>query len=435
MKKFISLMVFVVLIMTLAACQTDGEEPLSEIDALMLSEMRGSFDFLWNEANTNPHSVGYGLVRDRAPGNPNMSSIAAVGFALTAIPIGVEHGWITYEEGESRVLGTLQTMLGVNHRHGFFYRFLTLDEARRSPNSEVSVIDTALLIAGVLTAAAYFDHEDIQIKALTLYERIDWNWFIDPARNMFYMGYYPERNPSFRGHWDFYAEQLIMYVLGAGAPNPEHRIDPEVYYSFIRSRRRYGGGEPFIHSWFGSLFTHQFSHAWVDFRDIVDRDGVNWHDNSIHATIANRQYAIDQSSTFRTFGEHAWGMTASDGPRGYDGYFGAMPSGFSNDAHRNDGTIPPAGAIGSIVFLPEEVKEAMMFFASIEGLIGPYGFQDSFNFEGDEPWIAPDVIGINKGITLVMLQNYKNDFVWDLFMSIPHIQDGLARLEFEPVNP
>lgn len=435
MKKYASLMVLLLIVMTLAACQGETEEPLSEIEVLMLSEMRGSFDYFWNEANTDPNSVGYGLVRDRAPGNPNMSSIAAVGFALTAIPIGVEQGWISYEEGEARVLGTLQTMLGVSHRHGFFYRFLTLDQAIRSPNSEVSVIDTALLIAGVLTAAAYFDHDEIQSQAYTLYERIDWNWFVDPNRNMFYMGYYPERTPTFTGHWDFYAEQLIMYVLGAGAPNPAHRIDPEVYYSFIRSTRRYGGGEPFIHSWFGSLFTHQFSHAWVDFRYIEDREGVNWHENSIHATIANRQYAISQSVNFRTFGENAWGMTASDGPRGYDGYFGAKPSGFSNDAHRNDGTIPPAGAIGSIVFLPDEVKEAMRYFASIEGLTGDYGFQDSFNFEDDDPWIAPDVIGINKGISLVMLRNYKDAFIWELFMSIPYVQEGLERLEFNPLTP
>jgi len=425
MKKIGILILLLTISMTLYGCQSETEE----MDEVIYNEYKASFDFFWEAANTNESSPGYGLIRDRYPNNPTLASTASVGFGLTAIPIGIEEGFITYEEGLKRTLGTLDTFLAMDHYHGFFYHFLNMNTAERAGTSEVSVIDTALLIAGALFAGEYFGGE-VKEKADVLYAQVDWNWYIDPSRNMFYMGYYPEKSPQFEGHWDFYAEQLIQYVLAAGAPIEAHRMDKEVYYAFQRRTSRYGEGEPFIHSWFGSLFTHQFSHAWLDFRGIVDEEGVDWYQNSVDATIANRQYAIDQSSVFETFSENSWGMTASDGPNGYNGYYGAKPSGFTNDAHQNDGTIPPAGAIGSIVFLEEEVIDAMHYFETIEGLKGDFGYQDSYNFE-DGVWIADDVIGINKGITLLMINNYKNGFVWDLFMEIDAIQNGLDYLGFE----
>ncbi len=444
MKKGLTGLLIIISIIFITSCGKDNTkkttieetttttEALSEVDQAILAEMRASFNFFWNQVNNNPNSSGYGLINDRAPGNSTLASIASVGFGLVAIPIGIENGWITRNEGEQRVLGTLKTFENLYHKEGFYFHFLNMNTGLRAGNSEISIIDTGLFIAGALFTGEYFGGE-IKEKADLLYGRINWNWFIDPVRKMYYMGYHPDSNPKFRGHWDFYAEQLILYVLGAGTPNSDYRIDKSVYYSFNRRKASYGGGDTFISSWFGSLFTYQYSHAFVDFRNIVDKNGVNWFQNSVNATIANRQYAIDESDTFKTFGENSWGMTACDGPKGYSGKYGAKPSGFDDNQHVNDGTIPPSGAIGSIVFLEDKVKDAIMYFETINGLKGTYGYKDAYNFENEQPWIAPDVIGINKGITLLMLANYQNEFVWDTFMEIEYIQDGLDNLEFTEV--
>lgn len=433
MKK---IMILMLIVFSLVGCTNVAttEEPEREYTAeelLLLSEMEASFWFFYEQANQDVDSPGYGLINDRFPTNPNLSSIASVGFGLAGIIVGVEYDWITHEEGFERVDKTLDTFTEMDHFHGFFYHFVDKQTAQRAGNSEVSIIDTALFLAGAIAAGEYFGGS-IKEKAHALYERIDWTWYLDKQRNMFYMGYNP--GTGFAGHWDFYGEQLILYVLGAGAPKSEHRTSKVVYDSFIRRRTSYGGGETFISSWFGSLFTYQFSHAFVDFRDTQDQQGVNWFQNSVDATIANRQYAIDMSSTFQTFSATSWGMTASDGPRGYSGYYGSKPSGYTDDAHRNDGTIPPAGALGSVVFTPELVKRAIVNFESIGGLKGKYGYKDAYNFDQPSIWIAKDYIGIDKGITLLMIANYFDETIWEYFMKNPYVLQGLERIGIEKIS-
>ncbi len=229
---------------------------------------------------------------------------------------------------------------------------------------------------------------------------------------------------GFAGHWDFYAEQLMLYVLAAGSAT--HPVDDTPYYTFTRHVARFGEGEPFIHSWFGSLFTHQFSHAWIDFREYTDRKGVNWFDNSVAASQAQVDFATENDDEYETLGPDAWGLTASDGPEGYNGLYGAPPSGFDNRAHTVDDTVPPAGAIGSIIFLPEAAERAMLTYYTIEPLQGKYGFQDAYNLS--EGWYASDVIGIDKGITLLMLANHESDLVHRLVMQNEQILAGLERL-------
>src|SRR5690554_1799496 len=382
MHKLTLILIIIFCLFLVLGCKKQDEttseeaEKLSELDKAIESEMESSFRFFYEKVNSNRNSPGYGLINDRAPGNPTLASIASVGFGLTAIPIGIEKGWINKEEGEERVLGTLETLEDLYHKNGFYHHFLNIQNGIRAGSSEISIIDTGLLIAGALFAGEYFGGI-IKEKVELLYQRINWNWFVDENRNMFYMSYDPD-SKKFTGHWDFYAEQLILYVLAAGSPNPEYRIDKNIYYSFKRRKASYGGGEKFINSWFRSIFTYQYSHAWVDFRNIIDEKGVNWFENSVNATIANRQYAIDMSEVFKTFGENSWGMTASDGPNGYSGFYGSKPSGYTDDAHKNDGTIPPSGAIGSIVFLENKVKEVISYFETIEGLKGEYGYKDAY---------------------------------------------------------
>lgn len=395
--------------------------PAVALETVIAYEMKGAFDFFWEQANTDPASPGYGLVRDRYPGSPGISSIAAVGFALSAYPIGVEKGYLTREQGAERASRTLDTLLGMEREHGFFYHFVDMETGKRAWNSEVSSIDTAILMMGVLTAGEYFGG-DVRDKAERLYADVNWPAFVDERREMFYMAYRPEK--GFEGHWDFYAEQLMLYVLAAGSPT--YPTDDRLYYGFTRHVASYGDGKPFIHSWFGSLFTYQFSHAWLDFRGYRDREGVDWFENSVHAARAHYDFAVNLQEKYETLGPLAWGLSACDGPKGYNGLYGAPPSGYDNKAHLVDDTVPPYAAIASIVFLPDESAQAMLNYYGLEPLKGRYGFQDAYNLS--RGWYASDVIGIDKGISLLMLANYEDDRVYAITMKNPFLLAGLERL-------
>lgn len=392
------------------------------IDEVIAFEMKGSFDFFWEQANTDVNSAGFGLMRDRYPGSEGIASMASLGFGFTAYLIGVEKGYITYDEGYERVNKTLDTLLAMERVEGFYYHFVDMKTGKRAWSSEVSSIDTSILLMGVLSAGEYFGGE-IEVKAKQIYDGVNWPWFVDGPRNLFYMAYRPEK--GFEGYWDFYAEQLMLYVLAAGSDT--FPIDDTTYYGFTRHFAKYGEGKPFIHSWFGSIFTYQFSHAWIDFRGYSDKEGVNWFDNSVEASLAQVNFATAMERKYNTLGPDAWGLTACDGPDGYNGLYGAPPSGYDHKAHFIDDTIPPSGAIGSIIFLPQQAQDAMMNYYSLEKLKGKYGFLDAYNLSRD--WYATDVIGIDKGITLLMLANYENELVYEIVMKNEQIINGLERLQ------
>lgn len=386
--------------------------------------MRGSFNFFWEQANTDPTSKGYGLIRDRYPGSPGIASIASVGFGLTALAIGADRGYITREQGYERANGTLDTLLRLERTHGFYYHFLDMETGARAWNSEVSNIDTAILLMGAITAGEYFGG-DVKAKAEQINDAVEWDWFYDATKKAFWMGYKPEE--GFYGHWDFYAEQLMMYVLAAGSD--AHPVGPEAYYSFTRHYGKFDKGREFINSWFGSIFTYQFSHAWIDFKPYTDRLGVNWHQNSVDASIAHVDYATVMEPKYETLSPDAWGLTACDGPKGYEGRYGAPPSDTNNTQYYVDDTVPPCGAIGSIIFVPEDAKRAMLNYYGIERLRSEYGFLDAYNLAED--WYATDVIGIDKGISLLMLANYQDGFVHNVAVGSERLLNGLARLELK----
>lgn len=411
------------LVLLLVGCTPAKEQPsVKTFDEIVELEMRASFDFFWEQANTTAGSPGYGLVVDRYPGNAGVASMASVGYALTAYVIGVEKGYITKAQGTERVQGTFETLRTMDNTEGFFFHFVDQTTSKRVWDSEVSVIDTGILMMGVLTAGDYFG---LAQEATELYSRVNWAWYVDPNNHQFYMSYKP--GDGFAGHWDFYAEQLMLYVLGAGSPT--HPTGLAEYNSFIRDVKAYNGGTPFIHSWFGSIFTYQFSHAWIDFKDRTDMKGVNWYDNSVAATQAHYDYAVKVDEQRKTIGPNAWGLTACDGPGGYNGLYGAPPSGYDNQQHKVDDTVAPSGAIGSIVFLPELVKPAMLNYYNDQKLFGKYGFVDAYNLTKN--WKASDVIGIDKGITLLMLANYQDNIVYNVSMNNPYILAGLDALNIK----
>jgi hypothetical protein len=421
----------------------EHERIAQNIDGLLLEEQYRSFLFFWETSNSDPDSPGYGMARDRYPGAEGVASIASVGFALAGIPIGVENGWITYEEGRERALGTLETLLEMERHEGFYIHFVSMRTTERVWDSEVSVIDTALLVTGALVAGEYFQG-DVEDKALELYEGVNWPWFTNQVTKRYFMGFDPDTRTHF-GAWDGYAEQLMMYVLGAGSPTYP---TGDASYRMFKSdaRNRFGGyisqdnpglnTDPFYYTFGGQLFTHQYAHAYVDFRNIEDEDGTNWHDNAYLATLASYNYAIDVSDRYRTLSSNSWGLSAGDGPNGYKAY-GSPPAAY----YENDGTVTPYAALASVIHLEDEAIRAAYHYKTFPNLWGEYGFKASYNLgmmpgyedpalDGKIPYYSPDVIGIDKGITMLMIENYRSGFIWDLFMAVEDVQNGLDALGF-----
>ena len=398
---------------------------LTGIDILK-KELQGDYNFFTKEANNNKKSKGYGLIRDKSAFAPEIASIASVGYGLAALAIGVERNWINYEKANERVEGTLDTFLNsLENINGFFYHFINMETAQREWNSEVSIIDTAIFICGAILAGEYFGGK-VKEKAELLYKQINWNWYVDQQVNQFYMVYSIEK--GFEGHWDMYAEQLILYILGVASPT--YPINKILYDSFKKDKMDYLDEREIIYTYCGTLFTYQYSHAWVDFRKIKDKDGINWFENSRKATIANRAFCIKNSDKFKTYSKNSWGLTACVGSNGYSGGYGAMPA-LADLDNQNDGTVAPCGAIGSLVFTPDiSINAVENYYNNFHKIWGKYGFKDAYNLEMEKPWFAKEYIGIDKGISMLMIENYLSGFIWKYFMKNKYVKKGLEILEF-----
>lgn len=442
MKKrlFIALAVLLVIatLFSFTACNESNEQLLSKYSKQIDKEMRGCFDFFWNEAQTNEDSPAYGLVADRAGSTQGgNASIASVGFGLAAYVVGVEEGYVSRQDAEARTLGTLKTLRslqisgGKSTYEGFYTHFLNMTTAQPASGSEISSIDTAIMLCGALTAAEYFGGE-VAEYANQIYAAVNWKAMQMTKNGKHYISMTVDKNGKPVTPWDYYAEQLMIYVLGAGSPTEDYRLDDTEYYDFTRNKGTYGE-HSFYFSWFGSIFTYQFSHAFVDFRNKVDKDGTNWWDNSVEASLAAYQYCKDNSSKSKTFSKGGWGLTACDVPGGYSGHLGTPPRGWTPDSDysRIEGTVAPCGAIGSVVFTPKQSLKALKYYqtdSTLRFVNGKYGLLDAYNLDKD--WFAMDYIGIDKGISLLMLYNFKSEGVWNLFMANDYVQNGMDVLGF-----
>ncbi len=390
-----------------------------------------AFLYFWNEANpTN------GLIRDRSqPGSP--ASIAAVGFGLSAICIAIDHGWVSRVDGRARVLTTLNTFWtkpqgtaigGIIGYKGLFYHFLDMNTGFRTWDSELSTIDTALLMAGMLDARQYFstnDPLDLQVRDLAddLYERVDWE-FMRNGQTRIMMGWKPNTGFGGFGVWQGYNEAMILYLLALGSPTfPVPASTWTAWCNTYSWQTHYG----YTYVNFPPLFGHQYSHCWVDFRyhrdPYMQSKGITYFENSRRATLAQREYCIDNPFNRIGYGEDLWGLTASDDPFGYSAH-GAPPP--QND----NGTITPTAAVSSIPFTPTESIECMenMYFTYGGQLWGTYGFKDAFNLNNG--WFATDFLGIDQGPIIMMIENHLNGSIWNRFMDNPAVQLGLQRAGF-----
>jgi hypothetical protein len=389
------------------------------------------FRYFWEQWDQR---TGMFMDRARSDGAPSggyVASSAATGMGLTALCIAAEHGWIPKQQARFRALITLRYYWAhAFHDHGWFYHFADARTGARRLNSEISTIDTALLLAGILTVAGYFntDHE-IKLLAKQIFERVDFAWMLNGNPRLLSHGVMPgDGFISYR--WAAYSEASILYLLAIGSPH--HPIPADSWYAWSRPEVKYEGWK-FVGG--GPLFTHQFSHAWVDFRHQKDGDPsyIDYFENSQMATYAHRDFCIALQSKYGDYGPNMWGITASDSPRGYMAWGGPPFSGPIN------GTLVPCAAAGSLMFAPEICLPVLHEMQSMYGnkIYGRYGFADAFNpsWQDKKLWVDQDVIGIDVGISMLSIENLLTGNIWRWFMRNQYIQSAMERVGFEIATP
>ena len=370
---------------------------------------------LYFEENTNymDNSLGYGLCRDKYPLSSDIASISSTGYSLAALVISCEFGWLDSKTAYNRALKSLKTIYDLNNVNGFYYHYLNYNNGNRELNSEISIIDTALLLCGVICVGEYFKKE-IKEYSIKILERVNWQWFLDTKCNMFYLGY----KSHFYGHWDNYAEQLIIYILSAGSKN--YPVMKDVYYKFDRNIK-----DGVIYSWFGSLFTYQYSHAWINFNGLKDDNGIDWYKNSKLATELNKDYCLSLNQ--QTFKLGYWGLSSTITNKRYSQRLGGEPS---MCKIKSDGTISISSLASSIIF-DDSVEELLENLKEDYPLsFGKYGFITSVNLKRNV-WYCSEYLGIDKGNTMLMICNHLNKLIWNLMMKNECVKNGLNVLNIK----
>jgi len=435
--------------------------PFKDQETMLETIEQRTFNWFWN--STNPEN---GLVPDRTP-EKHFSSVAAIGFGLTSIPIGIERGYISREEGIDRILTTLHFLKNLpqgddavldSGYKGFYYHFLHMDSGKRYQQVELSTIDTALCMMGVLFCQSYFEGDsesEVEIRNLAeeLYSRVQWSWAVQKDA-LISMGWTPEQgflDAEYKG----YDEAMFLYLLALGSPT--YPVSEDSWNDFVKTNRweSFYGQEHIV---FAPLFGHQYAQSWIDFRGIQDAFikayGIDYFENSRRAVYAQQAYAIDNPMGWKDYSATIWGLTACDGPEDATHecsgeqrrFFTYRARGADADYICDDGTIAPTAAAACLPFAPEIVIPALeeMLQGYSDNVFNQYGFVDAFNpsyeFEDAVPekgtvvpgmgWFDSDQLGIDQGPILLMLENYRTGFVWNVFKRNPHIQRGLRRAGF-----
>jgi hypothetical protein len=385
-----------------------------------LDEMQAAnFCFFWEQGNPQT-----GLIKDRCnartPGADTsiVASIAATGFGLTAIAIGDKRGYIPTNDARVRVISTLRSLWKKlpNHR-GFFYHFANINTGERIWDSEISSVDTAILLCGVLMCREHFRDPDITQLANLIFNRVDWTWLSEDTALVTH-GWSPEVGflPS---RWDYYSELMMIYLLGMGSPT--HSLSSRTWHAWKRTMFEYDGLR-YVGS-FAPLFVHQYSQGWFDFRGKHD-EHTNYFQNSIIATDVHRRFCLELGKQYSSYSDDLWGITASDSQNGYVVWGGPPAMG------PIDGSVVPSAAAGSLPFLPQPVMRVLRNMRTrYPQSWTNYGFVNAFN--PLKNWYDTDVVGIDTGISMIMAENVRTSFIWDTFMKSEEAQRGMERAGFE----
>jgi len=393
---------------------------LSEDDNQFLEDVeKANFLYFWEQANSQT-----GMVKDRCNTRINdngiVASIAATGFGLTALCIGEKRGYVSRADARARAVTTLRFLWKKLPTHrGFFFHFANVNTGERVWDSEVSSVDTAILLCGVLTCRQHFEeHSEISKLAYDIFNRVDWTWLSEDTSLLSHgwtpeIGFLPYR-------WDYYSELMMMYLLGLGSLN--HPLQVETWNAWKRTTFEYDGLR-YVGS-YAPLFVHQFSQAWFDFRGKRDKY-ADYFENSRIATEVHRRFCIELCKRFPDYSEDLWGITVSDSPHGYVVWGGPPATG------PIDGSVVPSAAGGSLPFLPQESMRVLRNIKTRYGnnAWGRYGFVDAINPLTN--WYDSDVIGIDTGISMVMAENARTGFVWETFMKNQEARRGMELAGFK----
>jgi hypothetical protein len=394
-------------------------QPSPADDAFLEELEKANFQFFWEQAD--PVS---GLVKDRCnvrtADKSIVASIAATGFGLTAICVGEKRGYVSRVDARHRVLSGLRFLWRSmpNHR-GFFFHFANTKTGERIWDSEVSSIDTAILMCGVLMCRQHFRDAEITRLARAIFDRVEWTWLAEDT-SLLQHGWHPEAG-FLPYRWNYYSELMMMYLLGLGSPT--HPLPAESWNAWKRTTFDYEGFR-YVGS-FAPLFIHQYSQAWFDLRNKRDKY-ADYFQNSQVATLVHKRWCIELAKQFPDYTEDLWGITASDSEHGYVAWGGPPQIG------PIDGTVVPSAAGGSLPFLPADTLRVLRNMKDHYGdrCWSRYGFVNAFN--PLKNWYDSDVIGIDTGITMVMAENLRTGFVWNTFMKNPEAQKGMQRAGFAP---
>ena len=388
-----------------------------EDDAFLDELERANYLFFWEQAHPET-----GLVKDRcntrATDTGIVASIAGTGFGLTALCIAQQRGWISLADARDRVITTLRFLQKKMPTHrGFFFHWANVVSGERIWDAEASSIDTSILLCGVLTCREHFRYAEISRLTYDIFGRVDWTWLSEDT-SLLPHGWTPEIG-FLPYRWDFYSEQMMMYLLGLGSLS--HPLPAEAWNAWKRTPFEYDGLR-YIGS-YAPLFVHQYSQAWFDFRGKRDRY-ADYFQNSSIATEVHRRFCLELGKQFPDYSDDLWGITASDSKNGYVVWGGPPEIG------PIDGTVVPSAAGGSLPFSPQA---AMRVLKNIKNRYSPkvwsrYGFVNAFNPLTN--WYDTDVIAIDTGITMLMAENLRTGFVWKTFMKSREAQRGLERAKF-----
>lgn len=424
----------------LAALWTQAALPASSLSAAdedFLEDLQRRC-FRYFQEKTDP-DTGLTLDRAQSTGAPYTldqrptANISVTGFGLAAFCIAAERGWITRNEAAGKVRTALRFLARrAPHERGWFYHWIHMHQGTRAAAfstrgelSEISTVDSALLMAGVLTARRYFaSDKEITDLAEEIYRRVDFPWMLESKTPAFCHGWTPEKG-FITYLWSNYSEASILYLLAIGSPT--HPVPAASWYAWTRNPNVYDSYR-FIGT--APLFIHQYSHAFVDFRGWRDNkgSGVDWFANSVTATRAHRQFCIDLHKSFPSYTPDIWGITCSMSVDGYLDWGGPPLD------SRIDGTVVPAAAGGSLMFAPDVCIRALraMRDGFGEKIYGRYGFTDAFN--PTNGWVSPNVIGLNLGIALLSAENLRSGKLWDWFMANPEPRLAMDLAGFSPIG-